>query len=43
VFDRVYENANGKVFAEGTPKQIINDEMVRKEYLGSLFKGDEFD
>lgn len=43
VCDRVYVIANGKVFAEGTPKQIINDEMVRKEYLGSLFKGDEFD
>ncbi|MFK7789568.1 MAG: LPS export ABC transporter ATP-binding protein [Phycisphaeraceae bacterium] len=43
VCDRVYVIANGKVFAEGTPKQIINDEHVKREYLGSMFKGDEFD
>lgn len=43
VCDRVYVISEGKVFAEGTPKQIINDENVRKTYLGSTFKGDEFD
>lgn len=43
VCDRVYVIANGKVFAEGTPKQIINDETVRTAYLGSMFRGDEFD
>jgi len=43
VCDRVYVIANGKVFAEGTPKEIINDEHVKREYLGSMFKGDEFD
>ncbi|MEM6258262.1 MAG: LPS export ABC transporter ATP-binding protein [Planctomycetota bacterium] len=43
VCDRVYVIAEGKVFAEGTPKEIINDETVKREYLGSMFKGDEFD
>jgi len=43
VCDRVYVIAEGKVFAEGTPKEIINDENVKREYLGSMFKGDEFD
>jgi len=43
VCDRVYVIAEGRVFAEGTPKEIINNEHVRREYLGSMFKGDEFD
>ncbi|MBB6428959.1 LPS export ABC transporter ATP-binding protein [Algisphaera agarilytica] len=43
VCDRVYVISEGRVFAEGTPKEIINDENVRKTYLGSTFKGDEFD
>ncbi len=43
VCDRVYVIFDGNVFAEGTPKQIINNEQVRKLYLGSTFKGDEFD
>ncbi|MEO0513802.1 MAG: LPS export ABC transporter ATP-binding protein [Planctomycetota bacterium] len=43
VCDRVYVISEGKVFAEGTPKEIINDENVRKTYLGSTFRGDEFD
>ncbi|MEM1444451.1 MAG: LPS export ABC transporter ATP-binding protein [Planctomycetota bacterium] len=43
VCDRVYVIAEGKVFAEGTPKQIINDDRVRQTYLGSTFRGDEFD
>ena len=42
VCDRVYVISEGKVFAEGTPKQIINDEKVRNTYLGSTFRGDEF-
>lgn len=42
VCDRVYVISEGKVFAQGTPKEIINDENVRKTYLGSTFKGDEF-
>jgi len=43
VCDRVYVIAEGKVFAEGTPKEIINDEKVKTAYLGSMFRGDEFD
>lgn len=43
VCDRAYIIDEGKVFAEGTPKELINDEMVKRVYLGSLFKGDEFD
>ena len=43
IVDRAYVIFEGSVFAEGTPKQIINDEQVRKLYLGSTFKGDEFD
>ena len=43
IVDRAYVIFEGKVFAEGTPKAIINNEQVRKLYLGSMFKGDEFD
>lgn len=43
VCDRVYVIFEGKVFAEGTPKEIINNQQVRKLYLGSTFRGDEFD
>lgn len=43
VCDRVYVISNGNVFAEGTPAQIIKDEKVREAYLGTMFRGDEFD
>ena len=43
IVDRAYVIFEGKVFSEGTPRDIINDEQVRKRYLGSMFKGDEFD
>lgn len=43
VCDRAYIIDSGKKFAEGTPKQLINDERVRRVYLGTLFRGDEFD
>jgi len=43
VCDRAYIIDEGKAFAEGTPKELINDDMVRRVYLGSLFRGDEFD
>ncbi|MEM6334290.1 MAG: LPS export ABC transporter ATP-binding protein [Planctomycetota bacterium] len=42
VCDRVYVISDGQVFAEGTPKEIINDEAVKRSYLGSTFRGDEF-
>lgn len=43
VCDRAYILDSGRELAEGTPRQLINDEMVRRAYLGSLFRGDEFD
>ncbi len=42
VCDRSYVISDGTVFAEGTPKEIINDEKVKQTYLGSTFRGDEF-
>src|SRR5262249_59240990 len=43
VCHRAYIIDDGKVFAEGMPRDLINDEMVKRVYLGSLFRGDEFD
>jgi lipopolysaccharide export system ATP-binding protein len=43
ICDRAYVIFEGKVFAAGTPREIINNEQVKKLYLGSTFKGDEFD
>lgn len=43
VCDRACIIDDGKKFAEGTPRELINDEMVRRVYLGTLFRGDEFD
>ena len=43
VCDRAYVIEEGKVLREGTPRELINDKVVRRSYLGSLFRGDEFD
>ncbi len=43
VCDRAYILHEGKVLREGPPKDLINDKMVRDVYLGSTFRGDEFD
>ena len=43
VCDRAYIINEGKVLREGTPRELINDELVRRSYLGSMFRGDEFD
>jgi lipopolysaccharide export system ATP-binding protein len=43
VCDRALIINEGRVFAEGTPRQIINDPSVRSAYLGNTFRGDEFD
>lgn len=43
VTDRSYIIYEGKVLREGTPRDLINDELVRKTYLGRTFRGDEFD
>jgi len=42
VCDRALIINDGRVFMEGTPKQIINDPGVRSAYLGHTFRGDEF-
>lgn len=43
VTDRSYIIHDGKMLAEGTPKEIVQNELVRNAYLGSSFRGDEFD
>jgi len=43
VTDRSYIIDNGKVLREGPPKMLINDDLVRRTYLGQTFRGDEFD
>ncbi|MFA6133435.1 MAG: LPS export ABC transporter ATP-binding protein [Phycisphaerae bacterium] len=43
VTDRSYIIDDGKVLREGAPKDLVNDELVRRTYLGHTFRGDEFD
>lgn len=43
VSDKAYIIDHGKVIAEGAPRDIIQNEIVQKSYLGNTFKGDEFD
>jgi lipopolysaccharide export system ATP-binding protein len=43
VCDRACIIVDGKKLAEGTPRDLINNEMVKRAYLGTLFRGDEFD
>ena len=43
VADKAYIIDHGKVIGQGSPREIIQNELVRKSYLGSTFKGDEFD
>lgn len=43
VSDKAYILDHGKAIASGTPKEIIQNQLVRKSYLGHTFKGDEFD
>ena len=43
VTDRSYILAEGRILAAGSPKELIGNEIVRNEYLGSTFRGDEFD
>lgn len=43
VCDRAYIISDGHVLAEGAPRDLINNEMVKKTYLGQTFRGDEFD
>jgi lipopolysaccharide export system ATP-binding protein len=43
VCDRALIINEGQVLKEGTPREIINDPMVKAAYLGNTFRGDEFD
>jgi lipopolysaccharide export system ATP-binding protein len=43
VTDRSYIIDEGKVFRHGRPRELIHDELVRRTYLGTTFRGDEFD
>jgi len=43
ICDRAYIIHHGRNLAEGTPRELINDEQVREAYLASTFRGDEFD
>ena len=43
VTDRSYIINEGKMLAEGTPQEIVRNDLVRRTYLGSSFRGDEFD
>lgn len=42
VCDRGIIIDNGRVFAQGSPKELINNPLVRQTYLGHTFRGDEF-
>jgi lipopolysaccharide export system ATP-binding protein len=42
ICDRAYIIHEGRNLREGTPRDIINDPMVRDAYLASTFRGDEF-
>jgi len=43
VTDRSYIINDGKPLAEGQPRDLVRDPLVRRTYLGSSFRGDEFD
>lgn len=43
VTDRSYIIHDGKKLAEGTPLEIVRDPLVRKTYLGSSFRPEEFE
>ncbi len=43
ICSRAYIIHEGKNLREGTPRDIINDEHVKRAYLASTFRGDEFD
>lgn len=43
VTNRSYIIHEGRKLAEGAPRDIVRDPIVRKAYLGSSFRSDEFD
>ena len=38
ICDRAYIIAEGKILVSGTPKEIIENPVARREYLGEKFK-----
>ena len=38
VCERAYIVGEGKIIATGTPEQVMNDEHVKRVYLGEQFK-----
>ena len=38
IVDRAYILHEGYVIMKGTPKEVVNDESVRKVYLGNQFR-----
>jgi lipopolysaccharide export system ATP-binding protein len=43
ICDRAYIIHEGKNLRDGTPRDLINDSVVKEAYLASTFRGDEFD
>ena len=43
VTDRSYIIDEGRELRSGTPRELINDDLVRRTYLGRTFQGNEFD
>jgi len=43
VVDKAYIIDHGRVIGRGSPAEIVQNETVRKLYLGNTFAGDEFD
>jgi len=43
VTDRSYIVHDGKMLAEGDPKTLVRDPLVRKAYLGSSFRAEDFE
>ena len=43
ICDRAYIIHEGKNLAEGHPRDLIKDPVVKDAYLASTFRGDEFD
>ena len=42
IVDRAYIINEGRVFRHGTSRELINDPEVKRVYLGTTFRGDEF-
>jgi lipopolysaccharide export system ATP-binding protein len=43
VTDRSYIIDDGKVICEGRPQQLVNDPLVRRTYLGTRFRAEQFE